>query len=223
MGFNPPTNDPIQALQRQQDELARAQREALSMGGTQPFQAVRKLQEQIRQLQDVVQFLTGQQGVDSKDANWSLTGTTTASLTWPGFDGSYDPSITVTAPQSGRLRVDLSCSAWMWVQTAGEGSQTTEGDVYLSFDVRDPSGSVVRDVTSTDLDLHAEVFGAPGTVSNLGASLSCVRKVSGLTAGTQYTVRARRGYRGTTHNLNNAVAFAWTAAYESLAIVKVGA
>lgn len=223
MGYSPPTNDPLAALRRRQDDLAQAQREALTAGGTQPFQAVRKLQEQISQLQELVQFLVGQQGVDSRSASWYLGGLVSVDLSWPGFDGTYDPQIIVTAPQSGRLRVDLSCSTWMWVQAAGQGSQTTEGDTYLSFEVIDPSGSVVRGASSTDLDLHAEVFGAVGTASNLGASLSCVRQVHGLTAGTQYAIRARRGYRGTTHNVNSAQAFVWTINYESIAVVKVGA
>ncbi|GAB2457477.1 hypothetical protein [Xylanimonas ulmi] len=60
MGYNPPTNDPLEVLRRQQEAAARRSREALVAGGTQPFQSVRKLQAQIAELQAQAQELAEQ-------------------------------------------------------------------------------------------------------------------------------------------------------------------
>lgn len=54
MGYDPADTDPYQVVRRQMAADAQAAREAAAPGGTQPFQAVRKLQQQIADLQDLV-------------------------------------------------------------------------------------------------------------------------------------------------------------------------
>lgn len=54
MGYDPADSDPYQAVRRQMAADAAAAREAQSPGGTQPFQAVRKLQQQIEDLIELV-------------------------------------------------------------------------------------------------------------------------------------------------------------------------
>lgn len=49
-----PTNDPLKVMQRESAEAAREMAAAFDSGGTQPFQAVRKLQAQIEELTGVV-------------------------------------------------------------------------------------------------------------------------------------------------------------------------
>jgi hypothetical protein len=63
-----PTNDPIQVMKRKQATEALATREALGAAGTQPFQAVRKLKQQIEDLtlfvNAIPQIVSGQANVE---------------------------------------------------------------------------------------------------------------------------------------------------------------
>ena len=54
MGYDPAHTDPYEAVRRQMADDAAAAREAQSPGGTQPFQVVRKLQQQIDDLVELV-------------------------------------------------------------------------------------------------------------------------------------------------------------------------
>lgn len=65
MGYDPADSDPYEAVRRQMAEDAAAAREAQSPGGTQPFQAVRKLQQQI---DDLIELVTRLPQVDSASA-----------------------------------------------------------------------------------------------------------------------------------------------------------
>ncbi|WP_030147675.1 hypothetical protein [Mycetocola saprophilus] len=67
-----PTNDPLELLRRRQADEAKSTREALGASGTQPFQAVRKLKQQIEELTQFVnaipQIVSGQANV----SGWSV-------------------------------------------------------------------------------------------------------------------------------------------------------
>ena len=71
-----PTNDPIRAERREREAVVRETREALAAGGTQPFQVLRKLQQQIAELRDLVLRLPQVEGFQTQATGFGLAGST---------------------------------------------------------------------------------------------------------------------------------------------------
>ena len=226
MGYSPPTNDPIAALRRAQAEKARAEREALAMGGTQPFQAVRKLQSQINDLIEVVSYLSGQQGVDTKDwdtdPGWSKTTLGTFYDTWEPYDSANDPSVTFTAPSSGLVRVDLSGYLECGVNAVSASAVSVQGTTLAAVELLHGTSQQLAPSRARSIRIRAEAYGANTVVVN-GATLSMFYRIAGLTPGDEYTARVRRGSWGSFGD--GALAASWqTFQTNSLGIgvVKVG-
>jgi hypothetical protein len=198
MGYNPPTNDPVAALRRAQAEKARSEREALSMGGTQPFQAVRKLQAQINDLIELTSFLSGQQGVDTRaygDVAWIVMKRGTFDDTWEPYNSAYDPSVTFTAPSSGLVRVDLSGYLQCGVNAVSDSAVSVQGTTLAAVELLHGTSQQLAPSRGHSIRMRAEAFGANNAVVN-GATLSMFYRLSGLTPGDEYTARVRRGSWG---------------------------
>ncbi|MFG6445563.1 hypothetical protein ACFXQA_09855 [Microbacterium sp. P07] len=69
-----PTNDPIRADRRERGRYARETREALAARGAQPFQVVRKLQQQITDLRELVVRLPQVASFQTQAGGFGLAG-----------------------------------------------------------------------------------------------------------------------------------------------------
>ena len=80
-----PTNDPLAVMRRQEMQASREARAALDAGGTEPFQAVRKLEAQITELRELVLRLPQNEGRNVTVDSWSVSGawTTITSISIP--------------------------------------------------------------------------------------------------------------------------------------------
>lgn len=105
-----PTNDPLEVMRRDAVEAARKLQSASEAGGTQPFQAVRKLQAQIRELAEVVA------AIPISFADETVGGGFTPNGSWQTV-----ASLTITAPD-GRDSATASAAAMVtvaWSAPAG--------------------------------------------------------------------------------------------------------
>lgn len=72
-----PTNDPLAVMRRQEIQAERETRASLDAGGTQSFQAVRKLQAQLEEVRELVIRLPQTEGRQVEVSNWTPPGTWT--------------------------------------------------------------------------------------------------------------------------------------------------
>lgn len=94
------------------------------------FRDIRKTQTEYNasvanSINPMIQYLTGGDGIASSSAEWKLTGktSTTNNQAQPvAYDPTYDPTLTITVPKSGRISVQVQ--AWLYA-----GSYANSGDV----------------------------------------------------------------------------------------------
>lgn len=98
MGLKP-TNDPLQVMRRESALAARELQAASEAGGTQPFQAVRKLEAQIRELAAVVAAIPITYAAESVGGGFTPTGAwqTVASLAISAPDGRDRAAVAASA------------------------------------------------------------------------------------------------------------------------------
>lgn len=124
MGYDPPTTDPYEIIRRRREAEAKATREALAAGGTQPFQAVRKLTAQVAALQVQQEALEALvlrlPSVESRsDIQEGFTLDDVASSTWKTV-------ASVTLPQiADKNRLTITASAQGMVMDWLTGGVTT--------------------------------------------------------------------------------------------------
>ena len=152
-------NQSVQKLQEAQAKLEEQQATLSSQQAT--------LSDQQATLSSQVQFLQTQSVSDSRGNTSSYTGPNSGT-NWEGYDGTYDPAITVTTGESGKLNI------------LGSGLVAT-GDLggALGVEIVGVSGPTWPG------PLAGYVLGAtaPGTFASVVA----------LSPNTTYTVRMRRG------------------------------
>lgn len=153
-----PTNDPLAVMRRQEMQASREARAALDAGGTQPFQAVRKLEAQITELRELVLRLPQNEGRNVTVDSWAVAGpwTTIATVAIPRPDVMTRVVVSVNssarAMGSGNL---LAFTARLVIN--GEASPDFKGAIqdsgafttsvsYPSF-VREMSGMTASEVT----------------------------------------------------------------------------
>lgn len=149
------TNDPIAAARRAQEQAARQAREGTRVGGTEPFQAVRKIQQQIDDLRELVLRMPTYFGrqVDVSDfsmtsgmGNWQTIASTSISRPSQMTRAVVQASASVSAVAGAgatafetRLVINGTASAAMLSVVEPGGNQFTRGSAFPSF-VRDISG-----------------------------------------------------------------------------------
>lgn len=206
--YSSPTNNPIASLRRDIKSIERRVNTANSPSGTQAAQTVNKLKATVAALSQLVQFLTGARGYASNAASWAdsnANGDHTG-FTFTNYDPAYDAHVDFEAPESGIISVDLT--AWLDVKANAYSADATKpygvnvrGGV--SFDVVDATGAVAYDVRRGDgVQLTTEAYGS-NNANVIGATTSNTTMVSGLTPGTAYTLRTRRGRYGYAHDGNS--------------------
>lgn len=110
-----PTNDPIAADRRERAGMVQKTREALVAGGTQVFQVLRKLQQQIADLRDLVLRLPQVQGSQTQAAGFGLAGST-----------GWRTIVALTVPQDAtKNRVVIQASAQAAVLDTTSGGLTS--------------------------------------------------------------------------------------------------
>lgn len=162
-----------------------------------------ELEAQQNEISTVVNFLASQGSYDQKTTSWLLdrSPVVNPSVVWQTFSSTYDPLITVTAPESGSVRVDLSArfTSVAIAYRADNQPSVVESDTYLGFDVMSSGSTAVSTSDSDSLMLKATASGN-GNVDVKTLTLSGFFWVSGLTPGSVYEIRARRGIKGSAVN-----------------------
>lgn len=203
--YTPGTADMILALQRAADTRDREKSEANRPTGTEISQLTGKLRKLSAQLAQLVAFLTGARGYASNSASWSdsnANGDHTG-FTFTNYDPSYDAHVDFEGPESGIISVELT--AWLDVKAnaySADASKPYGVNVRggVSFDVVDATGAVAYAVRQGDgVQLTTEAYGS-NNANVIGATTSNTTMVSGLTPGTAYTLRTRRGRYGYAHD-----------------------
>lgn len=157
-----PTNNPIRAFRRAAEHAARSTREALAAGGTQPFQAVAKLQRQIEALLDLVLRLPATDAAQDVRQGFGIDGAT------PG--GWVTVAEIVLASPGEKNRVVVSASAQGTVlDTVTAGLTTSNCRILINGNpspvipaAKDQGASVVQNVLTVSHVL--EVTPLPPTV-----------------------------------------------------------
>jgi hypothetical protein len=164
-----PTNDPIASYRRATEEAARAVRESARAGGTQSFQAVRKLEAQIDEVRDLLIRMPWSEGRQVDVSSWSISGawTTIAQAVIPRPADKtrvvVSASGSATAIGSGDLlafssRIVVNGVASIAMQGLPEGSGAiTRCSVFPSF-VREISGLTTAVTVALQLNLAANPF-----------------------------------------------------------------
>lgn len=164
-----PTNDPIKAARRADESQARAVREAARAGGTQSFQAVRKLQASIDEVRELLIRMPWNDGAQIDVTSWSIGGdwTTVAEATIPRPEDKtrvvVSASSSVTAIASGdqlafsaRIVVNGVASASVQGVTEGSGA-ITRSSAFPSF-VREIAGLATDVTVQLQLNVTASLY-----------------------------------------------------------------
>lgn len=150
-----PTNNPLDVMRREQAQLTRETQSAFDAGGTQPFQAVRKLQAQIAELRDVIIRMPWNDGDQVDVTSWGTASppvqwVTVASMTIPRPEDKTRAVVSargfITAIASGsalafRSRLVINGEPSVFFDGSVEGSAITRSVSYPSF-VREIAGLV---------------------------------------------------------------------------------
>lgn len=164
---------------------------------------IEELETQQNEISTVVNFLASQGSYDQKTTSWLLdrSPVVNSSVAWQAFSSTYDPLITVTAPESGTVRVDLSArfTSAAIAYRADNQPSVVESDTFLGFDVMSSGSTEVATSDSNSLMLKATASGN-GNVDVKTLTLSGFFWISGLTPGSVYEIRARRGIKGSAVN-----------------------
>lgn len=158
-----PTNDPIRAYRREMEATTRAAREGNSAGGTQPFQAVDKLKQQIEDLRELVIRLPQ---VEARDAVATGFGLSDVGA------GAWKTVASVSLPSPGdKNRVVVQASAQGAVLDQTTGGLTSASCRLLVNGVaspvipasKDAGANVVNNVFA--VSMTRELTPLPGTVT----------------------------------------------------------
>lgn len=164
---------------------------------------IEELETQQNEISAVVNFLVTQGDFDQRSSTWQLdrAPVVNSSISWQVYNTVYDPSIYVTAPESGSIRVDLSARLTAVAITYRGDAQPSvvETDTFLGFDVLEPTSSFLNPSEGNSLMLRGTATGNGNNDINI-QSLSGFFWVTGLTPGVQYQIRARRGLKGNSQN-----------------------
>lgn len=172
------SNDPIAAARRASEKAAREDREALRAGGTQPFQAVRKISRQIDELRELVLRLPENDGrqvdVEGFTIPQSETWRTLATATIPRPSGKTAVVVSVTASVAAltlatewgaaayetRIVINGTASKTQVAVMEGPGVQYQRGSAYPSFVRRltGLAGSVTVQLQARTLGVAYDAF-----------------------------------------------------------------
>lgn len=173
-----PTNNPIEVMRRETAQLNREAQVALEAGGTQPFQAVRKLRAQIDELRELVVRLPQNEGrqVDVEDFTPSSDWATIAQTVIPRPADktrvvvSATGYVTAVAPGDYlgfRSRIVINGAA----STLFEGS--VEGSSFLTRSVTYPSFMrEIAPLTASNVTVQLQISVASQYTNARKASLS---------------------------------------------------
>lgn len=180
-GYNPATTNAWELIKRRQAEEKAATREALRVGGTQPFQTTRKTAESIVRLDDQQEELAGQQlelaeqqaalaalvesipvtkMAEGVGTGWTPTGSwqTVATVTIARPDGKD----TMIANAVGTLMVGLNSSEIMLpivrMRVIIDGDAGAEMEARANFNIGDTSGTTAW-TSGTALNVHGREGG----------------------------------------------------------------
>lgn len=140
-----PTNDPIQVMRRANDDAEKAARRAQEAGGTEAFQAVRKIQQQIKdvievqeQMIELFNAMPQNDGRQVDKSGWSVnqppaTGSwsTVAAASIPRPSKMNRVAVSVVATASGVLNQGSSGALQGRVLINGVASEEREGAMEL--------------------------------------------------------------------------------------------
>jgi hypothetical protein len=154
------------------------------------------------QLAQVVGYLTGANGSAVGSGYFSNNlSTNQHDRLWLDYDPTVDPSVVVSAPLSGAIRLQIFSWLYVGVNAYSSSGVGVNARYTATCEVLDPSGALVAQQVA-NAQLHAEVWGT-NFANVLGTNASAQGTVTGLTPGVRYTVRARHGYYGYAHDGNS--------------------
>lgn len=202
--YSSPTNDPIASLKRDLKSIERRVNTANSPSGTQAAQTVNKLKAMVTNLNQLVQFLTGQQGFAQNDAIWndgSSESGTPSEWTLVDYNAKYDVQIPFTAPPTGV--VEIRMTAWLNLKANAYGNSAYGVNVRVgtTFEVLDAgTGNVViQAIRANAVQSTIEAWGTNQALV-LGGNYSNSARARKLTPGKSYILRSRRGRYGYAHD-----------------------
>lgn len=163
------TNDPIAAMRRVQEAAARQAREGTRVGGTEPYQAKRKIQQQIDELRELVLRIPDNVGRQEDADGFTIVDY-----------GSWKTLASVSIPRpSGKTRAVVSVTSMVTALTMASEVGRTAFDTRI---VVNGTGSAVQ----------------PGQMEPQGAQYqrctgypSFVREIPGLTSSVTVQLQAR--------------------------------
>ncbi|RRD61624.1 hypothetical protein [Leucobacter sp. OH1287] len=193
MGYNLGTNDPFAVERRRREDAARAAREAVTATGTETFQAVRKLQEQVNSLADFVARLPSNVGAQVNETNFSVTDANV----WKSVASTQ----IVTPPNKSRVVVQAVANATVIAHGVAAG---LESEVEARLLINGVAGEPVRG----SISLFARTYGS-------NAQLAFVREIAPL-AGNVAVELQLKGTRFNAYPSSNTAALSVMAGFSTV-------
>lgn len=202
--YAPGTADPSMNQLRATRKREKKNRESGRPTGTEISQLSAKLTALTTALDNLVSYVTGQQGYGENDSSYDDGSSQSGSVqdfTFLPYDAKYDTSLMFTAPSTGVVQVSLAAWIYLGVNAYGDTAYGVSARAGVAFDLLDGSGSPVAGYPRRE-DAAQTTIEAWGTnIANVaGATYTNIARARGLSGGAAYTLRTRRGRYGYAHD-----------------------
>jgi len=204
MSYSSPTNNPIASLKRDIKSIERRVNTANSPSGTQAAQVVNKLKTMVTNLNQLVQFLTGQQGFAQNNTLWSDDSSKSGALSkWVlvDYDAKYDIAIPFTAPPTGVIEIRMTAWIHLRANAYGDNAYGMKVRAGATFEILDADTGdvVVQAIQANSVQSAIEAWGTNQTLT-FGGNYSNSERARNLAPGKSYILRSRRGRYGYAHD-----------------------